>query len=321
MKTRDVPHELRDFFKLFDQLCGKHDYSRVYDDYLSMAYTQFTPKCYPQYEQEHAAAMKPYNAKEKQIFSAMFREMIMVLHRQLGAPADAAWLDSKKDVKPRVSGWYDFFGDFYQELTSRGKSSRLGQFFTPPELCDLMTQINYPVPETGKTMCVHDPTCGSGRTLLSFNSFFPGHHHYAQDVDRMCCKMTLLNFAVHGVMGEVVWGDSLHPEDYREGWLVNVDINKPWKPLYGIPHIVPLVKEKSGIWQHWNQRREDVAAGRYVNGQYVDPPAAVPGRPRLTLFELPKPTQQPTPPPTPPSQERGVQKRPAAAVEIQQKLF
>ena len=61
------------------------------------------------------------------------------------------------------SGWIDVFGNIYEEMyQSKGKSSMLGQFFTPEGLCTIMAKINGGI--SGKT---GDPACGSGRTLLA----------------------------------------------------------------------------------------------------------------------------------------------------------
>lgn len=38
--------------------------------------------------------------------------------------------------------WLDFFGELYETMyQSKGKASSLGQFFTPPSICDLMSNI------------------------------------------------------------------------------------------------------------------------------------------------------------------------------------
>lgn len=79
-----------------------------------------------------------------------------------------------------------------------------------------------------------DNACGSGRMLLAAHANHPTNYCCAQDLDRICCLMTVCNFIVHGVNGEVVWGDGLDPTDFREGWRVN--------ELLGVIH-VPCVRQ------------------------------------------------------------------------------
>lgn len=58
-------------------------------------------------------------------------------------------------------GWIDVFGEIYEEMyQSKGKSSMLGQFFTPTGLCDLMANMNEPT--DGK---IGDPACLRGSHL------------------------------------------------------------------------------------------------------------------------------------------------------------
>lgn len=52
--------------------------------------------------------------------------------------------------------------------------------------------------------------------------------------------MTVCNFIIHGVRGEVVCGNSLDPTDYREGWKINETLN-----LIGIPSARAMTKEES----------------------------------------------------------------------------
>lgn len=56
--------------------------------------------------------------------------------------------------------------------------------------------------------------------------------------------MTVCNFLIHGVNGEVVWGDGLDPADYREGWRVNSQLG-----ITGIPTVLPMDKSQSVIYQ------------------------------------------------------------------------
>lgn len=86
-----------------------------------------------------------------------------------------------------------------------------------------MAKITDPSEKTGER--IMDCACGSGRMLLASHVLHPGNYCCAQDMDRICCLMTVCNFIIHGVNGEVVWGDSLDPTDYRDGWRTNEALN------------------------------------------------------------------------------------------------
>ena len=46
-------------------------------------------------------------------------------------------------------------------------------------------------------------------TLLSMHVLSPGNYYVAADLDLTCVKMTIANFLLHGVVGEVLWMNSL----------------------------------------------------------------------------------------------------------------
>lgn len=133
--------------------------------------------------------------------------------------------------------WLDFFGGIYEEMyQSRGKASTLGQFFTPPNLCDLMAQISQPV--DGR---VSDCACGSGRTLLAGASaagFTRSNFYIGEDLDMVSVKMCALNLMIHGCRGRVVRHDTLRePVCFDYGFRIN-DIRYPFEtPFYSLTRI------------------------------------------------------------------------------------
>lgn len=134
--------------------------------------------------------------------------------------------------------WLDFFGELYETMyQSKGKASSLGQFFTPPSLCDLMSNI---VGEEEKPV-VGDCACGSGRTLLSYmaKNNFPRHAYYVgEDLDTTSVKMCALNLMIHGAQGKVVRHDTLrNPITYDYGFEIN-EIRYPFPtPYYSLRKI------------------------------------------------------------------------------------
>lgn len=246
MKTRHLDADAQPLFKLIEMLGRKHDYATVFDDFLTIALTQFvSPDCEIG-KKWHASAIKNYDDEEKKSFSLMFAEMIKAY--QVNITDDGQW--------------YDLFGDTYMMIAGRWKSSHLGQFFTPESICDLITGTYEK--SSGKT--VSDPTCGSGRMLISHHVKNLGNYYVGEDLDLMCCKMTALNFLLHGTCGEVCHHNSLtEPDTFRHRFVVNKYLNKG----FGIPHVQ---LQESGIWHH---RRYEKKVEMQQETQAVITPAPV----------------------------------------------
>lgn len=177
------------------------------------------------------------------------------------------------------NGWYDALGMLYEYLASQYKKSYLGQFFTPPEICDLSTRITVGEKTTARVR-VNDPACGSGRMLLSFNAYNPGGLLYGEDLDPVCAKMTALNMAIHGCQGQVFCCNSLTLDDWRFGYQVNYYHRFGAPP---VPHLWPIRKEQSVTWQHWQLRRRELEESRRVVA-VAEPPKRVSVPTQLSLF-------------------------------------
>lgn len=144
--------------------------------------------------------------------------------------------------------WLDFFGEIYETMyQSKGKASSLGQFFTPPSLCDLMSNI---VGEEEKKPVVSDCACGSGRTLLSYmakNNFSRHAYYVGEDLDTTSVKMCALNLMIHGAQGKVVRHDTLrNPTTYDYGFEINevkYPIPTPWYSLRKIKRTEEDIKK------------------------------------------------------------------------------
>lgn len=104
-----------------------------------------------------------------------------------------------------AENYHDPLGEMFMMRISHGNN---GQFFTPQDLCDLMAHITEPIGET-----VNDPTCGSGRLLLSAlkTSRDNGKEPivYGNDLSYTCAQMCLMNLLFNSARGEVSCGDAL----------------------------------------------------------------------------------------------------------------
>lgn len=112
-----------------------------------------------------------------------------------------------------AEGFHDPLGDIFMEHLS---SNYKGQFFTPECICDMMAAISGGYKE-GNSVC--DPCCGSGRNLLAVAKIARPDKinlsYHAADIDLICIKMTLLNFLVNTMTGEIAWMNTLSLEHWR----------------------------------------------------------------------------------------------------------
>lgn len=119
------------------------------------------------------------------------------------------WFSSVTEEMTKGKGFLDFFGGIYEEwFKSKHAASNLGQFYTPEQICSLMSKMTV----RSETKLFNDCACGSGRTMLAayancdktkFNYFEAG------DIDYTSCKMCALNFMIHGMIGKVKRQDAL----------------------------------------------------------------------------------------------------------------
>lgn len=237
-KSTDIPMELKEFWKPFSSLAYRHNISQVFDDFLTIVLTQFVP--HKLMDDWHADSVKRYDDKEKALINESFYLMLKI------------WCNKVKDNE---DVWYDFFGDLYQAISSNYKASAMGQFFTPDDLCNAITYLLSD--GNASDQLVNDPACGSGRLLLSFNAYNGNTNYYcAEDLDLVCCKMTAINMALHGMRGEVINHDSLgSPDTLRHGWAIN---SLSYYRVLNLPHIVPINEDQSRVIRIWRNRKKEV---------------------------------------------------------------
>lgn len=158
------------------------------------------------------------------------------------------WLQQVTDTMDK-GGWIDFFGTLYEkEYQTSGKRDKHAQFFTPPSLCDLMSELMEINTDDNKKKYVNDCACGSGRTLLSHfaKSEDKKMYYIGEDNDLTSVKMCALNMMIHGMRGQVVFHDTLaEPNNYDFGFEVN-EVRYPIPvPYYSLRVIKKPKKENS----------------------------------------------------------------------------
>lgn len=206
-----MPPELQEFAAIFEDMCHRHtDYGTLFCDFCDY----WVGGMKLNGDLEVATRLNKKYGEDYKKFNLLVSTMILAYNKKI--------VDD--------NSWYDGLGTFYEVIASRYKSSRLGQFFTPHHICDLMTQLQNPVERD----TVLDPCSGSGRLLLSAHAYNPKIMCYATDVDPVCAKMSALNMAMHGVRGEVSCMNALSME-WHFGLIINPMFSTDGCPP--IPHL------------------------------------------------------------------------------------
>ncbi|MBM7408748.1 N-6 DNA methylase [Methanococcus maripaludis] len=167
------------------------DKSRAFTDFITMVTCALAN---PTMEKEYLDVVKRYPRKKNENIG---EGAIDIFPRMFAVLVDE--MDKVSDEKT------DILGDLFQGAITFGEH---GQFFTPDPVCRLMAdivaigqQINEPY--------VNDCACGSGRTLLATARHSPNAIFVGQDIDYRCALMTSINFALYGLNGYVIWGNTL----------------------------------------------------------------------------------------------------------------
>lgn len=212
------------FSSLMLQFEHRYDLRTAFDDFLilslcSLSINPLTRKSYD--EDLYMDIIRKYEKDDlRHVFPEAFAQLILEMEERKGS-----------------SQGNDIVGDFYQEHLNRKGAQ---QFFTPWSVCETIAKLTY-AEETEKILNVLDPTCGSGRMLLT-SAFELGnnHHYYGIDIDMTCIKMSAINLFLNGVFrGEVMCADALNPDDFRGSYKFSI-----------FPLGVRLIteKEQSTLW-------------------------------------------------------------------------
>lgn len=129
-----------------------------------------------------------------------------------------AFIEAMRCYGDEAEGYRDPLGEPFMMRVSFGQN---GQFFTPESVCKFMAKVLDPTSES-----INDPTCGSGRLLLSGletareNGVEPYIH--GNDLSITCAKMALANLLVNTASGAITCGDALKL-DYKNYVFYKID--------------------------------------------------------------------------------------------------
>lgn len=189
------------FLRLFAETARQNHRYEVFRDFVTMA------------------AISLHNAVNKT--DALEAEYMAIIGRyerdDVGRfPRLLASLVELLEVEP-----WDALGQIYMELEL--SSEHVGQFFTPPELSELMARITATdlLARFDKPfLTVSEPACGAGGMILAFTKVLIEHGHnpaerlwvQCQDIDRMAALMCYLQLALWNVPGVVIVGNTITME-------------------------------------------------------------------------------------------------------------
>lgn len=136
------------------------------------------------------------------------------------------------NLKPSRVGSLDIIGNAYEyliKLFAAGGGQKAGEFYTPPEVSDLMADLLDP--QLGDSIC--DPACGSGSLLMKCGRKIVqkfGQKRYAlygQEAIGSTWSLAKMNMFLHGEDNhKIEWGDTIRNPRLldRDGNLMRFDI-------------------------------------------------------------------------------------------------
>lgn len=159
-------------------------------------------KVWQEREEKYLNTINKYSKKEQKIIPQMFALMVQDLEEEPNQ---------------------DFLGEIYMRANISNKNT--GQFFTPYNVCQLMSSISLDRKHIGKQVhekgyvMINDCACGAGATLIAAineckNIFkklnFQNHVCFiGQDIDATVAYMCYIQLSLQGVAGYVQIGNTL----------------------------------------------------------------------------------------------------------------
>lgn len=193
---------LREFAKQFErQAYGQGHYSQVFEDFLDFCIFYLSLGLV---DEPMERLKKTYKEAGMDGFMTLFEILA----------------DGSDDFR-------DLLGTTYMEIGSSYKQKGMGQFFTPGNVSMMMAEMIIGDIDTDKEgQKIGDPSCGSGIMILKAAKKFGEKRHLQKfvgfDLDRICCKMCIVNMAMNTIPGDVYHANSLTLEHYG-AWSLMLD--------------------------------------------------------------------------------------------------
>jgi hypothetical protein len=186
------------FVRIFNGIARHHHRYEVFRDFVVMSAIELHNWIFkvPHLEAEYIAIAKKYPVHDRMEFPKLFAELVLLL-----------------DTEPR-----DILGQLYMSLELG--NNHTGQFFTPPEVSELMAMVNYgdKLKNLDQPFIrVGEPACGAGGMILAFAKVMISCGHnpaermwaHCQDVDRIAALMCYVQLSLWNIPATVVVGNTL----------------------------------------------------------------------------------------------------------------
>lgn len=187
-----------EFLKLFRDTGRQRHRYEVFRDFVTMAALSLHNAInkVEKLEEEYLSIIRRYDREDVERFPRLLAALVEVL-----------------EIEP-----WDALGQLYMELEIA--SEHVGQFFTPPEVSELMARLTYGEEIKNLTkpfVTVQEPACGAGGMILAFTKVMleaklnPAERLWVhcQDVDRTAALMCYVQLSLWNIPGVVVVGNTL----------------------------------------------------------------------------------------------------------------
>ena len=194
------------FEKLFRRMAPERHRYEVFRDFVTLSacalHNGFWKE--PKREAEYMAIIAQYKPADQKVFPELFAHLVAML-----------------EPEPR-----DMLGPLYMEMEVASRDQ--GQFFTPPEISEMMARIqgvDKLLADGRPFITLSEPACGAGGMVLAVvktligAGYDPAQALWVQgwDIDRLAALMAYVQLSLWNVPAEIVVGNTLSLE-IREIW-------------------------------------------------------------------------------------------------------
>lgn len=191
----------QEFVKAFNSIAQHHHRYEVFRDFVTMSAIRMHNAIRKNdgLETEYLQIVGKYKKDDVDLLCGLFAKLVLLL-----------------DPEP-----VDVLGALYMALELGNTNT--GQFFTPPEVSELMARITYgdelrDIAAPFITVC--EPACGAGGMVLAFTKVMLSHGHnpaekmwvQCQDIDRLAALMCYLQLSLWNIPAVVIVGNTLAGE-------------------------------------------------------------------------------------------------------------
>jgi len=189
-----------DYRGVIRQIARKHGaLVTIFSDFCRMGACCFATQTR---EEEYLEVAGRYSREELDLFSEALAGLVLEMDR---------------------NPFKDILGPYYLEVASKATQEARGEFYTPPEISQLMARMLIDaekLKEEDRAIPLLEPACGAGGMVLAIGELFaPAHLHLLRvtcwDLNPVAADMCYLNTTLWGIPAEIVWGDTLRNISYR----------------------------------------------------------------------------------------------------------